>query len=72
MSDNALYTEEEVVYFIETLMKFYKYEPETKTWNMQTHMAPGMLHETTAQLLQRLINTEKEWQERRRLKRFDN
>jgi hypothetical protein len=60
------YTEEEVVEFVETLVKFYKYDPATKTWNMQTHLAPGMLHETTKQLLDRLINTEKHWQERKK------
>lgn len=63
---SSVYTEEEVIGFIETLMKFYKYDPNTKTWNMQTHLAPGMLHETTEQLLERLINTEKRWQERKR------
>lgn len=63
---SSVYTEEEVIGFVETLMKFYKYDPNTKTWNMQTHLAPGMLHETTGQLLDRLVNTEKQWQERKR------
>jgi hypothetical protein len=60
------YTEDEVIEFVETLGYFYKFDYERKTWNMQTHLAPGMLHQTTKQLLDRLIDTPKWWEERKK------
>jgi hypothetical protein len=60
------YTEEEVIKFVETLGYLYKFDHATKKWNMQTNMAPGMLNETTKQLLDRLINTDKDWEKRKK------
>ena len=61
MEQVVTYTKEEVIEFAENLGKLYKYDWDTKTWNMQTNLAPGMLHETSAQLLDRLIDSEKRW-----------
>lgn len=56
------YTKQEVIDFVEKLW-MYKFDYETKTWNMQTHLAPGALHETTEQLIDRFIDSDKRWKE---------
>lgn len=63
---NNTYTEDEVIRFAEDLGRFYKFDPTSKTWRMETHLAPGMLTQTTKQLLDRLVNTSKGWEDRKR------
>ena len=48
------YTKEEVMYIMEQLGSMYKYDYKSGLWNMQTHMAPGMIHEGTESLLGRM------------------
>lgn len=66
MSNERFYTEAEVIQFAEDLGKFYKYDDESKTWRIETGMAPGMLRQTTKQLLHRLIDTPKRWEEQKK------
>lgn len=61
-----MYTEDEVVKFVETLGYLYKFDRNKKTWCMETNMAPGMLNETTKQLIDRLIDSPKRWEEQRK------
>lgn len=48
------YTPDEVMYIMESLGSMYKYDYSSGLWNMQTHMAPGMIHEGTEALLDRM------------------
>lgn len=50
------YTPEEVMYIMEIIGAMYKYDYETGLWNMGTHLAPGMIHEGTEALLDRMEN----------------
>jgi hypothetical protein len=61
---NKVYTEDEVVKFAETLGYLYKFDNIKKTWRMETNLAPGLLNETTKQLIHRLIDTSKDWDKR--------
>lgn len=48
------YTPNEVMYIMEVLGAMYEYDYTSGLWNMQTHMAPGMIHEGTKALLDRM------------------
>lgn len=48
------YTPEEVMYIMESIGSRYKYDYKSGLWNMQTNMAPGMIHESTEALLGRM------------------
>ena len=50
------YTPDEVMYIMEVLGTMYKYDYESGLWNMQTHLAPGIVHEGTKDLLDRMEN----------------
>ena len=52
MKDN--YSKEEVMYIMEVIGSMYNYDYESGLWNMQTNMAPGMIHEGTESLLDRM------------------
>jgi len=48
------YTPDEVMYIMEAIGSMYKYDYESGLWNMQTRLAPGMIHEGTVALLGRM------------------
>lgn len=48
------YSKEEVMYIMEVIGSRYKYDYESGLWNMQTRLAPGMIHEGTEALLDRM------------------
>ena len=66
------YSKEEVMYIMEVIGSMYKYDYESGLWNMQTNMAPGIIHEGTESLLDRMENGFKfsvnEYAEQRKLK----
>lgn len=48
------FTRQEVTKVMECLW-MYKFDYETKMWSMNTHLAPGMLKESSDQLLNRFF-----------------
>lgn len=48
-----IYSKEEVMYIMEVIGVHYKYDYESGLWNMQTYLAPAMIHEGTEALLNR-------------------
>mgnify|MGYP006921414162 CR=1 FL=1 len=48
------YSKEEVMYIMEVIGSMYEYDYASGLWNMQTNMAPGLIHEGTESLLNRM------------------